>query len=95
MNSGAQRATLSLGSGDLSPAIQQRLIGLDETKVVSIPNAVDPDRLRPTTSRAEFLRRLIDAGLVLQIHGSTIPLGEDVVNLTVREPVGVVGQIAP
>jgi betaine-aldehyde dehydrogenase len=33
------------------------------------------------------------AGLVLQVHGSTIPLGEDVVNMTVREPVGVVGRI--
>ncbi|MEA2984527.1 MAG: betaine-aldehyde dehydrogenase, partial [Alphaproteobacteria bacterium] len=33
------------------------------------------------------------AGLVLQVHGSTSPLGEDVVNMTVREPVGVVGRI--
>ena len=33
------------------------------------------------------------AGLVLQVHGSTIPLGEDIVNMTVREPVGVVGRI--
>jgi betaine-aldehyde dehydrogenase len=33
------------------------------------------------------------AGLVLQIQGSTIPLGDDVVNMTVREPVGVVGRI--
>jgi betaine-aldehyde dehydrogenase len=33
------------------------------------------------------------AGLVLQIQGSTIPLGDDVVNMTVREPVGVIGRI--
>jgi betaine-aldehyde dehydrogenase len=33
------------------------------------------------------------AGLVLQVQGSTIPLGEDIVNMTVREPVGVVGRI--
>jgi betaine-aldehyde dehydrogenase len=33
------------------------------------------------------------AGLVLQVQGATIPLGEDVVNMTVREPVGVIGRI--
>ncbi len=33
------------------------------------------------------------AGLVLQIHGATIPLGEDIVNMTVREPIGVIGRI--
>src|SRR5581483_4492330 len=33
------------------------------------------------------------AGLVLQIQGATIPLGDDIVNMTVREPVGVIGRI--
>jgi betaine-aldehyde dehydrogenase len=33
------------------------------------------------------------AGLVLQVQGATIPLGDDVVNMTVREPVGVIGRI--
>ena len=33
------------------------------------------------------------AGLVLQVQGATIPLGEGIVNMTVREPVGVIGRI--
>lgn len=33
------------------------------------------------------------AGLVLQVQGNTIPLGDDIVNMTVREPVGVIGRI--
>jgi betaine-aldehyde dehydrogenase len=33
------------------------------------------------------------AGLSLQVQGATIPLGDDIVNMTVREPVGVVGRI--
>jgi betaine-aldehyde dehydrogenase len=33
------------------------------------------------------------AGLVLQIHGNNIPLGQDVFNVTERVPIGVVGRI--
>jgi betaine-aldehyde dehydrogenase len=33
------------------------------------------------------------AGLVLQIHGNNIPLGEDVFNVTERVPIGVIGRI--
>ena len=33
------------------------------------------------------------AGLVLQIHGNNIPLGDDVFNVTERVPIGVVGRI--
>ncbi|MEA2993604.1 MAG: betaine-aldehyde dehydrogenase [Alphaproteobacteria bacterium] len=33
------------------------------------------------------------AGLVLQVQGATIPLGEGIVNMTVREPIGVIGRI--
>ncbi|KAF5285152.1 hypothetical protein FQR65_LT13349 [Abscondita terminalis] len=35
------------------------------------------------------------AGYADKIHGNTIPLGDDFVSLTVKEPVGVVGQIIP
>jgi betaine-aldehyde dehydrogenase len=35
------------------------------------------------------------AGLVTEMKGDTIPMGPDVVNLTVREPRGVVGRIIP
>lgn len=33
------------------------------------------------------------AGLVLQVHGNNIPLGQDVFNVTERVPIGVVGRI--
>ena len=33
------------------------------------------------------------AGLVLQLHGNNIPLGQDVFNVTERVPIGVVGRI--
>jgi betaine-aldehyde dehydrogenase len=33
------------------------------------------------------------AGLVLQIHGNNIPLGQDMFNVTERVPIGVVGRI--
>jgi betaine-aldehyde dehydrogenase len=33
------------------------------------------------------------AGLMLQIHGNNIPLGQDVFNVTERVPIGVVGRI--
>ena len=35
------------------------------------------------------------AGLVTEMKGSTIPMGPDVVNFSVREPMGVVGRIIP
>ena len=35
------------------------------------------------------------AGLVTEIKGSSIPMGPDVVNFSVREPRGVVGRIIP
>src|SRR5213079_2763160 len=35
------------------------------------------------------------AGLVTDIKGSSIPMGPDVVNFSVREPVGVVARIVP
>ncbi len=33
------------------------------------------------------------AGLVTELKGDTMPMGEGVVNLSVREPFGVVGRI--
>jgi betaine-aldehyde dehydrogenase len=35
------------------------------------------------------------AGLVTEIKGDTIPMGPDVVNFSLREPIGVVGRIVP
>ena len=35
------------------------------------------------------------AGFVTEMKGSSIPMGPDVVNLSVREPLGVVGRIIP
>ena len=35
------------------------------------------------------------AGLVTEIKGASIPMGPDVVNFSVREPLGVVGHIIP
>jgi betaine-aldehyde dehydrogenase len=35
------------------------------------------------------------AGLVTEIKGDTIPMGPDIINFSLREPVGVVGRIVP
>ena len=35
------------------------------------------------------------AGFVTEMKGASIPMGPDVVNFSVREPVGVVGRIIP
>src|SRR4051794_41490835 len=35
------------------------------------------------------------AGLVTEMKGASIPMGPDVVNFTLREPLGVVGRIIP
>ena len=35
------------------------------------------------------------AGLVTEMKGASIPMGPDVVNFSVREPLGVVGRIIP
>lgn len=50
-----------------------------------------------SAARGDILRsaQMIDhfAGLVLELQGHTIPLGEDTLNFTMREPMGVIGCI--
>ena len=51
--------------------------------------------IREMKNDARVAAAMIDycAGLVTEVKGETIPMGPDVVNMTVREPYGVVGRI--
>lgn len=65
----------------------------EELAMLDSANCGNP--IREMKSDALIAAAMIDycAGLVTEIKGETIPMGEGVVNLTVREPYGVVARI--
>ena len=65
----------------------------DELAMLDSANCGNP--IREMKSDAVIAAAMIDycAGLVTEVKGETIPMGEGVVNMTVREPYGVVARI--
>ena len=66
-----------------------------ELALIDAANCGNP--VREMASDALVAAAQVDffAGLVTEIKGSSIPMGPDVVNFSVREPVGVVARIVP
>jgi betaine-aldehyde dehydrogenase len=66
-----------------------------ELAAIDAANCGNP--VREMVSDAMIAAAQIDffAGLVTEIKGASIPMGPDVVNFSVREPVGVVARIVP
>lgn len=65
----------------------------DDLAMIDAANCGNP--IREMKNDARVAAAMIDycAGLVTEVKGETIPMGPDVVNMTVREPYGVVGRI--
>jgi betaine-aldehyde dehydrogenase len=66
-----------------------------ELAMIDAANCGNP--VREMTSDAMVAAAQLDffAGLVTEMKGASIPMGPDVVNFSVREPVGVVARIVP
>jgi betaine-aldehyde dehydrogenase len=66
-----------------------------ELAMIDAANCGNP--VREMTSDANVAAAQIDffAGLVTEMKGASIPMGPDIVNFSVREPVGVVARIVP
>ena len=66
-----------------------------ELAMIDAANCGNP--VREMTSDAMIAAAQLDffAGLVTEMKGASIPMGPDVVNFSVREPVGVVARIVP
>jgi betaine-aldehyde dehydrogenase len=67
----------------------------EELAVIDAADCGNP--VREMSGDAKVAAAQIDffAGLVTEIKGASIPMGPDVVNFSVREPVGVVARIVP
>jgi betaine-aldehyde dehydrogenase len=65
----------------------------DELAMLDAANCGNP--IREMRSDAVIAAAMIEysAGLVTEVKGETVPMGEGVLNLTLREPFGVVGRI--
>jgi betaine-aldehyde dehydrogenase len=66
-----------------------------ELAMIDAANCGNP--VREMTSDAMIAAAQLDffAGLVTEVKGASIPMGPDVVNFSVREPIGVVARIVP
>jgi betaine-aldehyde dehydrogenase len=66
-----------------------------ELAMIDAANCGNP--MREMTSDAMVAAAQLDffAGLVTEMKGASIPMGPDVVNFSVREPIGVVARIVP
>jgi len=66
-----------------------------ELAMIDAANCGNP--VREMTSDAMIAAAQLDffAGLVTEMKGASIPMGPDVVNFSVREPIGVVARIVP
>src|SRR5439155_13793627 len=66
-----------------------------ELALIDAANCGNP--VREMVSDAMVAAAQIDffAGLVTELKGSSIPMGPDVVNFSVRQPLGVVARIIP
>src|SRR6266851_7598213 len=66
-----------------------------ELAMIDAANCGNP--VREMTSDAMVAAAQLDffAGLVTEMKGASIPMGPDVVNFSVREPIGVVARIVP
>jgi len=67
----------------------------DELAMIDAANCGNP--VREMTSDARVAAAQLDffAGLVTEMKGASIPMGPDVVNFSVRQPLGVVARIVP
>jgi betaine-aldehyde dehydrogenase len=70
----------------------------EHTRELAMLDAIDcGNPVRAMTGDAEIAAAQIDffAGLVTEMKGTSIPMGPDRMNITVREPLGVVARIIP
>jgi betaine-aldehyde dehydrogenase len=66
---------------------------VDELALLDALNGGNPVREMRNDVRAAAAALEFCAGLVTEVKGETVPMGEDVVNLSLREPYGVVARL--
>jgi betaine-aldehyde dehydrogenase len=66
-----------------------------ELALIDAANCGNPVREMESDARVAAAQIDFFAGLVTEMKGASIPMGPDVVNFSVREPLGVVGRIVP
>jgi betaine-aldehyde dehydrogenase len=66
-----------------------------ELAMIDAANCGNPVREMTSDAMVAAAQLEFFAGLVTEMKGSSIPMGPDVVNFSVREPVGVVARIVP
>jgi betaine-aldehyde dehydrogenase len=67
----------------------------DELAAIDAANCGNPVREMVSDANVAAAQMEFFAGLVTEMKGASIPMGPDVVNFSVREPVGVVARIVP
>ena len=67
----------------------------NELAMIDAANCGNPVREMVSDGMIAAAQMDFFAGLVTEMKGASIPMGPDVVNFSVREPVGVVGRIIP
>jgi betaine-aldehyde dehydrogenase len=85
----AERAALLRRIADIVRSHARELALLDAADCGNPVSAMLGDVLS-TAAQLDFF-----AGLVTEMKGNSIPMGPDVLNVSVREPLGVVGRIVP
>ncbi len=92
----AWRATKPSQRGALLREAARRLRGAaDDLALLDAADCGNPRRAMLGDVEASAVALEFFAGLVTEMKGETIPLGEGVLNYTVREPLGVVARINP
>jgi acyl-CoA reductase-like NAD-dependent aldehyde dehydrogenase len=77
----------------IADAVEAELGSLSRTVALETGNAIRTQARPEVKSAVDVLRYF--GGVASEVKGETVPLGEDVLSYTRREPIGVVGGIVP